>query len=103
MTGEPNKGRTVRRPDDPLSYDMTDFDAAVDRMIDDVKTGRAKEAVDAELARVRLRYSGAREVIKLEEVSAEDLQTMIDAEIPEQHRYNTADLPDGDDPEAPTP
>lgn len=82
MTGESNKGRTVRRPDDPLSYDMTDFDAGIDKMIDDVRTGRTKDAVDAELARVRQRYIGT---------TGEQFT-----------RQPAAQLPD-DEPEAPTP
>lgn len=47
-------GLEVRGIDDPLGYDMSDFDAAVRQMIDDVRSGRKKYAVQAKLTRVRL-------------------------------------------------
>ena len=53
---DPAAGTTHPASDDPLGYDMTDFDAAVGQMIADVKSGRTKAAVQAELARVRLAY-----------------------------------------------
>jgi prevent-host-death family protein len=50
------RARTVRAPDDPLGYDMTDFGRALDRMIDDARSGRTAAAVAAELSAVRRRY-----------------------------------------------
>lgn len=52
------QGGTVRRRVDPLGYDTSDYDAAVDKMIADVKSGRTRDAVAAELAAVRRAYSG---------------------------------------------
>lgn len=46
---------------DPLGYDVSDLDTAVDRMIEDVRTGRTREAVAAELEGVR-RTMGTRPV-----------------------------------------
>jgi hypothetical protein len=54
-----SKARTVRGCDDPLGYDMSDYDAAA-RMIADVKSGRTKAAVQAELERVQRAYRGER-------------------------------------------
>jgi prevent-host-death family protein len=44
---------TLRAPDDPLGYDTNDFDAAVSKMIEDVKSGRTASAVAIELGNVR--------------------------------------------------
>jgi prevent-host-death family protein len=44
---------TLRVPDDALGYDMTDYEAAVGRMIDDVRSGRTVAAVAKELENVR--------------------------------------------------
>jgi hypothetical protein len=48
--------RTARVPADPLGYDTREFWPMVDRMLDDVRTGRTTASVDAELARIRARY-----------------------------------------------
>ncbi|MCA3267823.1 MAG: type II toxin-antitoxin system Phd/YefM family antitoxin [Azospirillum sp.] len=53
------QSRTVRAPKDPLGYDISDFGAAVDRMIDDVRSGRTAAAVASELAAIRRRYRGS--------------------------------------------
>ena len=47
---------TVRLDDDPLGYDVSDLGAAARRMAEDALSGRAAEAVEAELARVRRRF-----------------------------------------------
>jgi sigma54-dependent transcription regulator len=54
---EPRRARTIRAPDDPLGYDTRDYETAVARMIDDVRSGRTKPAVQEELARVRAAWS----------------------------------------------
>jgi prevent-host-death family protein len=51
-------GTTLRGREDPLGYDMSDFGAAVDQMVADVKSGRTRAAVEAELEGVRRAYSG---------------------------------------------
>ena len=50
---EPKAAATLRAADDPLGYDVSDFRAAALRMAEDFKSGRTREAIDAELARVR--------------------------------------------------
>ncbi|MBV8474147.1 MAG: type II toxin-antitoxin system prevent-host-death family antitoxin [Hyphomicrobiales bacterium] len=45
--------RTLRAPNDPLGYNMSDYETAVDRMIEDVRSGRTAAAVEAELGNVR--------------------------------------------------
>ena len=50
--------RPLRGRDDPLGYDMSDFGAAVDQMVADVKSGRTRAAVEAELEGVRQAYRG---------------------------------------------
>jgi hypothetical protein len=52
------RGGTVRGRIDPLGYDMSDRGAAIDKMIADVKSGRTRTAVDAELTAVRRAYNG---------------------------------------------
>ncbi len=52
------RGGTVRGRIDPLGYDMSDFGAAIDWMIADVRSGRTRVAVAAELAAVRRAYNG---------------------------------------------
>jgi len=49
----PRRARIVRGTDDPLGYDTTDHAAAVARMLDDIRTGRTKAAVQEELGRIR--------------------------------------------------
>jgi hypothetical protein len=44
---------TLRGRNDPLGYDTSDWDAAVNRMLDDVRTGRTRHAIEKELAGVR--------------------------------------------------
>ena len=56
----PRPARTVRGADDPLGYDTSDHATAVARMLDDVRTGRTKAAVQDELARVRAAWAGRR-------------------------------------------
>jgi prevent-host-death family protein len=51
------RGVTVRAEDDPLGYDVSDLDAAVRRMVEDVRSGRTADAVEAELAGVRRRFA----------------------------------------------
>ena len=51
-------GTTLRGREDPLGYDMSDFGTAVDQMVADVKSGRTREAVEAELEGVRRAYRG---------------------------------------------
>lgn len=52
------RGGTVRGRVDPLGYDMSACGAAIEKMIADVKSGRTRSAVAAELAAVRRAYSG---------------------------------------------
>ena len=54
------KAVTVRGIDDPLGYDVSDFDAAVRQMLDDVRSGSKRAAVQAELARVRKVFGRSR-------------------------------------------
>jgi hypothetical protein len=54
-------GRVVRGPADPLGYDTREFWPMVDRMLDDVRSGRTIAAVDAELSRIRARYKTAKQ------------------------------------------
>lgn len=51
---------TVRLDDDPLGCDVSDLDAAPRRMAEDALSGRTREAVEAELARVRHRFARGR-------------------------------------------
>ena len=50
-------GATLRGREDPLGYDMSDAGAAIDRMVADVKSGRTRAAVEAELEGVRRAYN----------------------------------------------
>jgi prevent-host-death family protein len=52
------RGGTVRKRVDPLGYDMSDYGAAIDKMVADVRSGRTQAAVAAELAAVRRAYKG---------------------------------------------
>src|SRR5271169_117401 len=54
----PRRAANLRAPDDPLGYDMTDYDSAVSRMIDDVRSGRTDDAVASELENVRRLFDG---------------------------------------------
>ncbi|HXZ17355.1 MAG TPA: type II toxin-antitoxin system prevent-host-death family antitoxin [Roseiarcus sp.] len=54
------RARTVRGTEDPLGYDTTDQNAAIARMLNDVRTGRTKPAVKEELMRVRAAWEGKR-------------------------------------------
>ena len=54
----PRRAANLRAPDDPLGYDMTDYDSAVSRMIDDVRSGRTADAVASELENVRRLFDG---------------------------------------------
>lgn len=81
------RARTVRNSSDPLGYDMSNFGLAVDRMIDDVRTGRTAEAVGNELAAIRRRYgsvsrfaSGARMPRPRRRSTARDA-TAVDAHV----------------------
>lgn len=56
----PRQARTVRGADDPLGYDTSDHGAAVSRMLDDVRTGRTRAAIQNELMRVRAAWAGKR-------------------------------------------
>ena len=64
LPGEPipaevlGTGATLRGREDPLGYDMSDAGAAIDRMVADVKSGRTRAAVEAELEGVRRAYNG---------------------------------------------
>jgi prevent-host-death family protein len=49
----PLQATIVRAPDDPLGYDMSDYHVAVDKMIEDVRSGRTAPAIAAELECVR--------------------------------------------------
>jgi prevent-host-death family protein len=51
-------GTTLRAREDLLGYDMSDFGSAVDQMVADVKSGRTRAAVEAELEGVRRAYRG---------------------------------------------
>lgn len=50
-------GLTLRKPYDPLGYDTGDYEATVTQMLDDVKSGRTRDAIEAELAAVRTTYA----------------------------------------------
>ena len=52
------RAATLGAPDDPLGYDMSNYDVAVDRMIDDVRSGRTAPAIAAELENVRRAFRG---------------------------------------------
>jgi transcriptional regulator with XRE-family HTH domain len=61
QTVEPGtRARTGRALSDPLGYDMSNFGMAVDKMIDDVRTGRTAESVGKELAAIRRRYGSVK-------------------------------------------
>src|SRR3954452_3648000 len=50
------RGVTVRAEDDPLGYDVSDI-GAVRKMVEDVRSGRTADAVEAELAGIRRRFA----------------------------------------------
>ena len=54
----PRPAAKLRAPDDPLGYDMTDYDSAIGRMSDDVRSGRTADAVASELENVRRLFEG---------------------------------------------
>jgi hypothetical protein len=50
---------SVRLDDDPLGYDVSDLETVARRMAEDALSGRDRDAVEAELARVRHRFGGS--------------------------------------------
>ncbi|KQQ85651.1 hypothetical protein ASF65_03620 [Aureimonas sp. Leaf324] len=55
------RSETVRLIDDPLGYDVSDIDDAIDRMSSDALAGKGEEAVERELAAVRRRFGRDRD------------------------------------------
>lgn len=56
----PKRSVVVDAVDDPLGYDVDDIAQAARSMAEDVRTGRTRDAIEAELSRVRERFAGPR-------------------------------------------